>query len=161
MSKGIVFRNRQNEKIYPCPYMPIGSIYIAVNTTNPTTYFGGTWERIKGRFLLGADDSTYKINGAGGASTVTLTIDQIPAHNHSARLNNGGGHNHVFWFGGGANSGTGAQIPVANSRWGQDTAGQTDGSHDHGGITVDNKGGGKAHNNMPPYLVVYMWKRTA
>jgi hypothetical protein len=47
VSKAIVFRNHQNEKIYPCPYMPIGSIYLSVNITNPSTYFGGTWEQIK------------------------------------------------------------------------------------------------------------------
>ena len=159
MSKAIIFRNKNNEKIHPCPYMPVGSIYISTNATNPSTYFGGTWGKIKGRFLLGADDSTYKINQTGGAATVKLTIDQIPAHNHSARLNNNGGHNHLFWFGGGANSGNGGQIPVANSRWGQDLAGQTDGSHNHGGITVDNKGGSQPHNNMPPYIVVNIWRR--
>lgn len=139
----------------------MGSIFISTVNTNPSTYFGGTWERIKGRFLLAADDGTYKLGTTGGAATVTLTTDQIPAHSHSAWLNNGGGHNHVFWFGGGANSGNGGQIPVANSRWGQDTAGQTDGSHDHGGISVANSGGGKSHNNMPPYLVVYVWKRVS
>ena len=143
------------DKIYP-----VGSIYMSVKSTSPATLFGGSWTQLKDRFLLGAG-STYTAGNTGGASTVTLTVDQMPSHNHGARLNNNGGHNHVFWFGGGANSGNGGQIPVANSRWGQDLAGQTDGSHDHGGITVDNKGGGKSHNKMPPYLVVYMWKRTA
>lgn len=158
MSKAIQLKSGL-ESVYPCPYMPVGSIYLSVNTINPSTYFGGTWERIKGRFLLGADDSSYTINNTGGEANVTLSVNQIPSHNHGAWLNNGGGHNHAFWFGGGANSGNGNQIPVANSRWGQDYAGQTDGSHDHGGVTVDYKGGGQSHNNMPPYLVVYMWKR--
>ena len=51
MSKAIQFRNRNNEKIYPCPYYPIGSIYLSVNSTNPGTIFGGTWQRLTGGFL--------------------------------------------------------------------------------------------------------------
>ena len=45
-SKAIRFRNKNNEDIYPCPYMPVGSIYRSINTTNPSTYFGGTWSLV-------------------------------------------------------------------------------------------------------------------
>lgn len=68
MSKGIVFRNRQNEKIYPCPFMPIGSVYISVSSTNPSTYFGGTWEQIKDKFLL-CCGNTYTAGSTGGEAT--------------------------------------------------------------------------------------------
>ena len=77
MSKGIIFRNHQNEKIYPCPYFPIGSIYMSLSNTNPSTYFGGTWVQIKDRFLLGAGDS-YSAGSTGGEATHTLTTQELP-----------------------------------------------------------------------------------
>ena len=58
MSKGIVFRNHQNEKIYPCAFYPIGSVYISFSSTDPSTYFGGTWERYgKGRTVVSLDEN--------------------------------------------------------------------------------------------------------
>lgn len=171
---GIQMKDKDKNNIYPNPF-PIGAIYMSVDSRNPSTIFGGKWEQIKDRFLLSAGD-TYKIGTTGGKSShnhttgnCTLNTNQIPSHSHSAGLNNGGEHKHTFWFGGGANSGNGGQIPVANSRWGQDTAGQTTGWHDHGGVWVGASGGGQAHNhgntgnanNMPPYLVVFIWKRVA
>ena len=55
MSKAIQFK-KNGENIYPCPYYPIGAIYMSVSSTDPGTIFGGQWERIKGRFLLSADE---------------------------------------------------------------------------------------------------------
>lgn len=160
MSKiGIQMKDKTGNEIYPNPF-PVGAVYISVDSRNPGSIFGGTWVQIKDRFLLAAGD-TYRNGNTGGVSSVTLNTSQMPAHSHSAGLNNGGGHQHVMWFGGGANSGSGGQIPVANSRWGQDTAGMTDGSHDHGGIWMANAGGNQAHENMPPYLVVYIWRRVS
>lgn len=147
-------------KIYP-----VGSIYMSVNSTNPGTLFGGTWTQIQNRFLL-ACGSSYSAGSTGGASTVTLTVDQIPAHNHTASTNNTGGHSHGYesqkkrWAdspisgAGSVLAGTGAQSNYAV--W---YTTDTQGAHSHT-VTVDNKGGGKSHNNMPPYLAVYVWKRT-
>ncbi len=143
MSKGIQFK-KGTENIYPCPYMPVGSIYISVNTTNPSTYFGGTWERIKGKFLLGADDSTYKINGTGGEATHKLTTNEMPSHSHTL-------NKHVPYG-----------IPY------NDTSGTACGSgggvfyhESYNPFSIANSGGNQAHNNMPPYLSVYIWKRVS
>ena len=118
---------------------PVGSIYTSTNSTSPATLFGGTWTQLEDRFLLGAGTS-YTAGATGGAATVTLTTDQIPGHTHIAA-----GYRESY-----AGSGTARNTPVSwnsSSRSGQYTSSST--------------GGGQAHNNMPPYLVVYMWERTA
>lgn len=139
MSKAIQFKNKAGEKIYPCPYYPIGSIYMSVSSTDPGTIFGGIWERIKGKFLLSADDSTYKVNATGGEATHKLTIDEMPSHNHNQRVQNTSGYG-------------GADGQEAGTGWG---------GASHYANWCANTGGSKAHNNMPPYLVVYMWKRVS
>ena len=74
---------------------PIGSIYCSYGNTSPATLFGfGTWAKIEGRFLLGAN-STYGLGSTGGAATVTLTVNQIPAHNHGASSASAGAHTHT------------------------------------------------------------------
>lgn len=133
---------------------PVGSIYMSVNSTDPGTLFGGTWQQIEDTFLLSAGQ-TYTAGDTGGAATVTLTTQQIPAHSHlESALSNFGYPN--IWVGNDANhpnnlySGAGGYVSGGTwtqaSGWGSET---------------NNTGGGQAHNNMPPYLVVYVWKRTA
>jgi hypothetical protein len=112
---------------------PVGSIYMSVNTTNPATLFGGTWEQMKDRFLLGAGD-TYTLGRTGGEAAHTLTVAEMPAHAHGI----GYGTNTV---------GGSASMP---------TIGTTQTSN-----STSSTGGGSAHNNMPPFIVVLMWKRTA
>lgn len=74
---------------------PVGSIYCSYGSTSPATLFGfGSWTKIEGRFLLGAN-STYGLGSTGGAATVTLTVNQIPAHNHSASTASAGSHTHT------------------------------------------------------------------
>lgn len=119
---------------------PVGSIYMSVNSTSPQTLFGGTWTQLKDRFLLGAG-STYSNGATGGAATHTLTVDQIPSHRHTI-------HGRIDRYQG---SGT-----VFRELYGYNESGGNDNN-----IESYATGGGKAHNNMPPYLVVYMWKRTA
>ena len=115
---------------------PVGSIYMSVTNTSPQSFFGGTWERIQDRFLLAAG-STYAAGGTGGSATHTLTVSEMPNHGH------------VVGTEGGSVSKTTTYI-----------AGATGGAGARGESTTDNAGGGAAHNNMPPYLTVYMWKRT-
>ena len=113
---------------------PVGSIYISVNSTSPASLFGGRWEILNDVFLLAA--GSYANAGTfGGEAVHTLTVDEMPAHSHSVP-NMSGYDTGVEWVG---QSGTAA--PQTRN-------------------TAIN-GGGAAHNNMPPYLAVYMWKRVA
>lgn len=115
---------------------PVGSIYMSVQDVSPATFIGGTWERLKDRFLLGAGD-TYTAGNTGGEATHVLTINEMPSHTHKLdRGNYGNLRREEIAYSNGES--------VQSDSWG-----------------VQNTGGGQAHNNMPPYLVVYMWKRTA
>lgn len=269
---------------------PVGSIYCSYGTISPDVLFGfGQWTKIEGRFLLGAN-STYGLGSTGGSATVTLTVGQIPAHNHGASastagwhthgartssagehthsvsgwtgsdgnhshaiyVNNGGDHNHsagsnwtgdhthtrgsmnitgslmgettpsnypysgafyesgpnnkrgigsgdgnngTTWFDAsrswtGATSSAGGHSHSITVNWGgahsHSASSSTTGAHTHGiggtaasagahthsvtingdgnhihSITVGNTGGSQAHDNLPPYLAVNMWRRTA
>lgn len=116
---------------------PVGAIYISTVSTSPASLFGGTWEQLKDRFLLGAGGS-YSNGATGGEATHTLTVDEMPSHGHqlsrvaNAKVTTGG-----------------ANILPAGEDWAQGTT------------TTSAAGGGQPHNNMPPYLAVYIWKRVA
>lgn len=243
-----------NENLIDTIY-PVGSIYISISSTSPSTLFSGTtWEQLKDRFLLGAGD-TYSANATGGAASVsytpagtvgghTLTVTEIPSHNHSftgsavtsgkvsaghthsgpshthtgpSHTHTGPSHSHTMshthavylyatnvaagsgtsvyqvggsnWYTGNSNTGgssasstgaggTGATGAAGTGNTGSSGTGATGGqSADHthsvtASGSIGNKGGGGAHNHgftgtaatintMPPYLTVYMWKRTA
>lgn len=116
---------------------PVGAIYLSVTDANPASLFGGTWERIGGRFLLGAD-LTYAAGSTGGEAAHTLTVDEMPKHNHEIDNINASGNATPFM-----------------TVQAQDKKGYG------GNVQTMYAGGGKAHNNMPPFLAIYMWKRTA
>lgn len=119
-------------KIYP-----VGAIYMSVNSADPADLFGfGTWERVKDRFLLAAGDS-YAAGSTGGEATHTLTIAEMPRHEHELHLGWGAGNKGNAW-------GRTDQNSPANP-WNN----------------AQPTGGDQPHNNMPPYLAVYIWKRTA
>ena len=186
---------------------PVGSIYTSVNSTNPSTLFGGTWEQLQNRFLLGAG-SSYTNGATGGASTVSLTASQMPRHTHiqnahkhiqDAHTHIQDAHNHsqnAHWHrlnnsavvynasgnyvqngsGGGtksslntnANVGTdnATATNIATTATNQSTIATNQdytatNQYTGGTGTSQSASNGSAHNNMPPYLVVYMWKRTA
>lgn len=134
---------------------PIGSIYMNVNSTNPGTLFGGTWEQIQGKFLLGMS-SSYPAGSQGGEASHTLTTAEMPAHAHNP-ANEAGYYGFItnsqkaFTVGDmGVQSGSGRYYPFASAAF--------DISRN---ILTGTTGGGKSHNNMPPYLSIYIWKRTA
>ena len=127
---------------------PVGSIYMSVNNTSPATLFGGTWAQIKDTFLLSAGD-TYTAGATGGEATHTLTESEIPSHKHpeTVAANNGGIANLIHYYNDGIYDGTGVQ----QNNW----------MTSHALMETRATGGDQAHNNMPPYLVVYVWQRTA
>lgn len=182
---GSAISTAQLNKIYP-----IGSIYMSVNETSPSSFIGGTWERIQGRFLVG-----YGNNGATGYEAMNITSETggesshlltsaesaLPFHihgpgnltaenSHDQITSSAGGHSHGV---GVYNSGTKGsnQIRVSSFQEAQESR-QTswDGEHTHTipGHTHSIEGctsaaskdtAEQAHNNIPPYLAVYMWKR--
>ena len=134
---------------------PIGSIYMNVNSTNPGTLFGGTWEQIQGKFLLGMS-SSYPAGSQGGEASHTLTTEEMPSHGHNP-ANQSGYYGFItnskkaFEVGDmGPQSGSGRYYPYSTAAF--DVSRNT---------LTGTTGGGNSHNNMPPYLSIYIWKRTA
>lgn len=138
---------------------PVGAIYMSTNATDPGTLFGGTWERIQGRFLLGAS-SSHAVGSTGGAESVRLTEEQLPEVN--GMIQGGVGTN--------GNSGT-TGIGVFRLTSGVFSTELQCGHGPQSGAAYDENGayqrvkmkfgGDQPHDNMPPYLSVYIWKRTA
>lgn len=128
---------------------PVGAIYMSVNAASPATLFGGTWERIQDTFLLAAG-STYAAGTTGGEAEHTLTKEEMPNHRHTSDSFMYGYPNYTTdvntyctWVNNG----------IQNSN---DPA-----TGENGAVRTSYVGGNKAHNNMPPYMAVYVWKRTA
>ena len=134
---------------------PVGSIYMSANATDPGTLFGGTWSRIQGRFLLAADGD-HAAGSTGGEEQVVLSSDTLP--DLRGRLSKGysvdwGQSTQTVRFLAGQNAvqadGGSPDAPLNQvGAWQSDTS-------------VIISGGNQPHNNMPPYLSVYVWQRTA
>ena len=187
---------------------------MSVNNSNPSTLFGGTWEEIQGKFLLGRSTG-HAAGTTGGEETHTLTSNEMPAHTHNgpshthtgpshthtiashthtASTASAGAHTHKLNRAKLAASGTAryavqdassnpnntykstqsagahthtvtvngsGQLTTAASGTGVTGASGTGNTGASGTGATSSTGGGAAHNNMPPYLAVYMWKRTA
>lgn len=168
---------------------PVGAIYTSTNSTNPKDMFGfGTWEQIKDTFLLTAGD-TYKAGNTGGTASHThsighthgvpgvahthttgnhtLTGDELPTHKHGLRvtlnMTQGAGNERAIVVGGGSPWNTNDTYQMTNVGGG--------GAHNHGdtgsttpSATTTNSQSTSTSgstSNLPPYLVVYAWKRTA
>ena len=124
---------------------PIGSIYMSLDPTDPVTRFGGVWERIENAFLLAASNA-HPVGETGGAEAVTLSEAQMPKHTHV--------HNDYIQGYVNVNYRDGFNTYASPT---QELNGG-DRKALHGGTS--SAGGSQPHNNMPPYLCVYMWKRT-
>lgn len=221
MAKSIKFKDdvyldtnsiMHNRKILKDIIYPVGSIYLSVNSTNPSTYFGGTWVQLKDRFLIGVGNTYKTVNATGGASSITLAVANLPSHNHSVGAHSHGlnnhthtysrsndntnshtltieqmpSHNHIQWdlswtsAGGwlhyheGTNYGSStAHSTKTNSTGGgqghthgiersnQKTGSSSGNTANSSSFNSGSTGSGTAFNIIPPYLAVYMWKRTA
>lgn len=120
---------------------PIGTILVTTNSTNPGTYIGGTWTAIEGKFLL-AQSEDHTAGETGGAESVRLTADELPSHRHGMDnyLIDDGTEQMPGWNG---FTMRGKEVVIAEL------------------VKTRAVGGNMPHENMPPYLAVYMWERTA
>jgi microcystin-dependent protein len=153
---------------------PVGSIYMSTVSTTPATLLGfGTWTRYgQGRMPISADDSTYTLGATGGSATTTLSTSNLPSHSHSFSATTGSPGNdlnHRHYVGSrdstADNGGNYAQefVSDAGSGYGPNTyTNYVDLNHTHNvSGTTGSAGTGSAATTISPYIVVYMWTRTA
>ena len=132
-NKNVQLKNG-TENVYPIPHYPIGAVYMSYTNTSPATLFGGVWQQIKDVFLYaGTKSNTTK----QGVSTHKLTLAEMPSHSHTFSYNNSN------------TSGSGNKTDSY----------QNAGSSTTTLYTSYATGSGGAHENMPPYLAVYMWRK--
>lgn len=131
----IQLKDSENNKIYPLAYYPIGAVYMSDNPKSPAEMFGGTWLQIIDNFLYA---NTVSSDISQGETTHVLTVDEMPSHNHS------------MWI---------KEATSSTSRANLFDGYQTVNADKYSDMTFPSTGGGEAHENMPPYLAVYMWRR--
>lgn len=150
---GRIYKNKTNVSIDALDLYnvwPVGSIYISVNNTNPSTYFGGTWVSFgAGRCLVGVDTSQTEFNTAqktGGSK-------HLQEHYHDIRWG--------AYYGSGitiSDTGSGLEaLNITNFNWTYNVAGDKGSASN----VYTNKEGTGDSGNLQPYITVYMWKRTA
>lgn len=138
---------------------PVGSIYMSVNQANPELLFGGKWEKIEDRFLLAAG-SKYASGNVGGEESHSLTIEEQPKLTGYIQFRQAGEFNILDSFTNVNNCFE--YIDHGGNKWGNRMATEANNNdwNKNALVTYNNGGKNVAHNNMPPYLTVYMWKRT-
>jgi microcystin-dependent protein len=124
---------------------PVGSIYLSYNHVSPGTLFGGTWARIENAFLW-ASSASDTIGVTGGEKTHVLTANEMPTHKHQIAAYK-------------STDGAGVQVDAYSALAGSSTGSDTTSKYYTNGS--QSVGGSQAHNNMPPYIQVSVWRRTA
>ena len=152
---GRIYKNKTNISIDARDLYnvwPIGSIYISVVNTNPSEYFGGIWEVFgTGRCLVGVDTSQTEFNTVmktGGEKTHKLTVNEMPSHNHQYE-DITGNRSLNGQFGRSGYYESEAYMGVTNSVI----------AYADADFRMTYVGGSESHNNLQPYITVYMWKR--
>lgn len=130
---------------------PVGSVYISASDTSPAEIFGHSWEKVEGKFLLGAS-AAHALGTTGGEEKHRLSVEELPAHSAKILLKNKPGMEGGYaqqW-----------QLYLPADAWSQvTTPGGEGGFHPQQlGPTI---GEGTPHNNMGPYLSVNIWKRVS
>ena len=134
-----------NTTLTKLSFYPVGAIYQSTGSTSPTSLFGGDWERIQGRFLLGTS-SSYSVTATGGEEKHTLTASEMPRHLHGPE----GGQAFIM----------DPNRYNTSSEFAMLTTSQI--SYKYGSAwSTAYAGGNGSHNNMPPYYAVNIWRRTA
>ena len=130
---------------------PVGSIYQSWSATSPASLFGGQWTQIAEKFLFPSTSA----GATGGAYTVTLNANQIPAHKHTLAIgDNKGNHKNIPALLGMSPVYTVPGTPDALHKMVQ----QNSSAYKVNGC-VDNSGGNQAHENMPPFVRCYCWRK--
>ena len=136
------FKKDLLEKVYP-----IGSYYWSEKNTSPSDIFGGSWTKIRGRFLF-ASDSNHDVGDTGGEETHTLTINEMPRHSHE--------YEKFCYF-------EDISFNAPSGNWNRFPCNITNHSNSSRFLytySTTSVGGGCSHNNMPPFLTANCWKRT-
>lgn len=131
-------KDKDGNKLVSVPYYRVGDLFLTTIATNPSSYLGGKWELFgPGRCLVCVDTSQSEFNSVkktGGEKEVTLTVDQIPPHNHQAAVSSINGSAEAIIRG------------TSKAIWRS---------------LISSTGGGQPHNNLQPFITCYVWIRTA
>lgn len=157
--------------------------------TSPASFIGGTWERVEGKFIMGAS-SAYPVGTTGGSATHTQTVAEMPSHSHSGSTGSAGSHSHSAWTGGAGGHSHTVSAAVTQKHEvsklgvsGADDSGTYGytfssgtattswvGDHTHGvgmneagahthTVSIGSTGSGQAMSILNPYYAVYIWVR--
>lgn len=145
MAKAVQLKDKAGNKVYAAPYFPIGSIYLTVGSYNPSTYFGGKWEKISGGYLWGCNssiDNNLMDSSVGHTKSfdTALTIEQMPKHSHNAVSTSGIDDTSVKLY----------PFNMITQQYSKVDIN-----------VVRPAGGGKGHSHDIPHIGVWVWKRIA
>lgn len=161
IDKDLKTQQEEFKKLWETIY-PVGSIYISTSDISPQELFGGEWDKIQDRFLLA--EGTHEAGETGGEENHVLTIEEMPEHDHRPQNYDEAGSNSGYSRQFTTNLHTDSdsvslQRVTASSYSGQYVMAAKAQGDIEGTDYTSKEGGGQEHNNMPPYLSVYMWKR--